>query len=247
MGDTAAALGSIREALAVDPGQVGSRTTLSYILLVSGRFIEAVPAMEQAATRMAAAGRAEVSAKLKGLIPEVRWLAGQDDSRRERDAGALKGREHPEATEWAEYAVAHGRPALAARLYGAVLTAVPARGDDRKAALRFRAARAAALAGCGRGNDDPRPDEAARAGLRKHAMEWLRADLSLWTKHLDPGTEAARGEVREALPRWKADPDLAGIRDAEALAKLPAEEQEAWRKLWSEVASLIANSPLRTP
>jgi hypothetical protein len=198
--------------------------------------------MEQAATRMAAAGRAEVSAKLKGLIPEVRWLAGQVDSLREWDAGSLKGREQPEATEWAEYAAAHGRPALAARLHGAVLTAVPARGDDRKAALRLRAARAAALAGCGRGDDDPRPDGAARAGLRKHAMEWLRADLNLWTKHLDPdpGTEAARGEVREALLRWKADPALAGIRDAEALAKLPAEEQQACRKLWADVDALLA-------
>ena len=117
-GDTAAALRSIREALTIDPGHIGSRATLSYILLVSGRFDEAVPALEQAATRMAAAGRAEDSAKFKGLIPEARWLAGQVDSLRERAGGAPKGREPPEAPEWAEYAAAHGRPALAARLYG---------------------------------------------------------------------------------------------------------------------------------
>jgi serine/threonine-protein kinase len=240
MGDTAAALGSIRKALAIDPGHIGSRATLSHILLASGRFVEAVPALEQAATRMAAVGRAEASARIKGLIPEVGWLTGQVDSLRDRDAGALKGREQPEAPEWAEYAAVHGRPALAARLYGAVLTAIPARGDDRKSGIRLRAARAAALAGCGKGDDDPRPDEAARAGLRKHAMEWLRAELNLWTKNLDSGTEAARGEVREALLRWKADPDLAGLRDPEALAKLPADEQSACRKLWADVDALLA-------
>jgi hypothetical protein len=29
------------------------------------------------------------------------------------------------------------------------------------------------------------------------------------------------------------------VRDAKALAKLPAEEQEAWRILWADVAELL--------
>ena len=71
-------------------------------------------------------------------------------------------------------------------------------------------------------------------------MEWLRSELGLWTKQLDSGTEAARGEVREALRHWKADRDLAGLRDPEALAKLPADEQSACRKLWADVDALLA-------
>ena len=33
--------------------------------------------------------------------------------------------------------------------------------------------------------------------------------------------------------------DLAGIRDKAALAKLPAEEQKAFTRLWSDVAALL--------
>jgi hypothetical protein len=32
------------------------------------------------------------------------------------------------------------------------------------------------------------------------------------------------------MERWQADADLAGVRDKEALAKLPAEGQEAYRQ-----------------
>jgi len=33
--------------------------------------------------------------------------------------------------------------------------------------------------------------------------------------------------------------DLAGIRDPAAVAKLPADEQEACKKLWADVAALL--------
>ena len=35
------------------------------------------------------------------------------------------------------------------------------------------------------------------------------------------------------------DPDLAGIRDAAALAKLPADEQKAFTQFWADVAALL--------
>ena len=41
------------------------------------------------------------------------------------------------------------------------------------------------------------------------------------------------------LQHWKEDGDLAGIRDPEALAKLPAEEQRVWRALWADVDALL--------
>ena len=49
-------------------------------------------------------------------------------------------------------------------------------------------------------------------------------------------------------PRTKSDPlayltpwptDLAGIRDAAALANLPADEQKAFTQLWAGVAALL--------
>jgi hypothetical protein len=44
------------------------------------------------------------------------------------------------------------------------------------------------------------------------------------------------------LRHWQKDPDLAGLRDAAALARLPAGEQTEFRKLWAEVAALLAKA-----
>jgi hypothetical protein len=41
------------------------------------------------------------------------------------------------------------------------------------------------------------------------------------------------------LRYWQHDLDLAGIRDAAMLAKLPAEERAACEKLWADVAALL--------
>ena len=59
---------------------------------------------------------------------------------------------------------------------------------SRHTATRHNATCYAALAGVGQGEDDPRPDEAARDRLRAQARDWLRADLRLWSK-IDSATE----------------------------------------------------------
>jgi hypothetical protein len=41
------------------------------------------------------------------------------------------------------------------------------------------------------------------------------------------------------LSHWKHESELAGIRDAAAVAKLPAEEQKAFTQLWADVAKLL--------
>ena len=45
--------------------------------------------------------------------------------------------------------------------------------------------------------------------------------------------------MRQALKHWQGDPDLAGVRDEDAVAKLPADEREACQKLWADVAALL--------
>jgi hypothetical protein len=44
---------------------------------------------------------------------------------------------------------------------------------------------------------------------------------------------------REALQHWQKVPDLAGIRDPAAIAKLPGDEQETCKKHWADVAALL--------
>ena len=50
---------------------------------------------------------------------------------------------------------------------------------------------------------------------------------------------------------WQQDIDLAGIRDAAAMAKLPEEEQKAFGQLWADVAALskkaAENAPAASP
>jgi hypothetical protein len=42
----------------------------------------------------------------------------------------------------------------------------------------------------------------------------------------------------QRLTHWQQDPDLAGIRDKDALAKLPEGERADWLKLWADVEAL---------
>jgi hypothetical protein len=41
------------------------------------------------------------------------------------------------------------------------------------------------------------------------------------------------------LRHWQQDPDLAGVRDAAELEKLPEAERAEWKKLWEDVAALL--------
>ena len=138
-----------------------------------------------------------------------------------------------------------GRPAAAARLFSDAMAADPTIADARGASSRYEhppredAARAAALAGCGKGQDDPPPEADERARLRRQALDWLRAELAAWTKEVDAGSYSTRMRALAALTRWQhADPDLGGVRTPEGLAGLPEAEQAAWRALWAEVEAL---------
>jgi hypothetical protein len=43
----------------------------------------------------------------------------------------------------------------------------------------------------------------------------------------------------QALLGWQKDADLAAVRDATYLAKLPAAERGKWRHFWEDVAALL--------
>jgi serine/threonine-protein kinase len=111
--------------------------------------------------------------------------------------------------------------------------------DDLGAGLRYRAACAAAVAGSGGGTDGGALSKVERASWRKQARAWLREDRAAWTKRLAAAKGADRAEVQKALARWREDPDLAGLRAADALENLPPAEREECRALWQEVADLL--------
>jgi serine/threonine-protein kinase len=129
-----------------------------------------------------------------------------------------------------------------ARLYAESFAAAPQLAADFRAGHRYHAARAAALAGCGLGGDAPAADEAEQTCWRAQSREWLEADLSGWERWLEEDPAAHRGEVREALLRWRDDSDLACVRDAGELDKLPERERTEFRAFWADVDGLIART-----
>jgi hypothetical protein len=104
---------------------------------------------------------------------------------------------------------------------------------------RYNAACAAAMTGCGQGKDEPAPDAAEKARWRKQSMAWLEDDLAAWARLVDAGSSEQRDLAVVTLTQWKADGDVAGLRDESELAKLPAAERAACRALWAGVDTLL--------
>ncbi len=153
----------------------------------------------------------------------------------------LQGKERPAAAELLELArlcLDYGRPHAAAGLFNAAFAARPDLADDLGSGHRYAAARAAARAA------KLRPNEAwlgepQRAGLRRQALDWLRADLDLGAKLLRDGRSPGWG-----LTIWRTEADLAGVRDQRALAKLPDAERQEWQRLWADLEVSLAADPL---
>src|SRR5262249_38694723 len=59
-----------------------------------------------------------------------------------------------------------------------------------------------------------------------------RADLGHWAKFPDSDKPNVRARLQQTLTHWQNDADLAGLRDKDAVAQLPAEEQEVCKNLW---------------
>jgi serine/threonine-protein kinase len=103
--------------------------------------------------------------------------------------------------------------------------------------VRYNAACAAALAGCGQGNDNPPLDDASRTAWRQQALRWLGEELAELKAHSSDETTLGK-----QLAQWQRDRDLAGLRDESLLLSLPSDEQAACRSFWAEVASAGAQA-----
>ena len=98
------------------------------------------------------------------------------------------------------------------------------------------------MAGCGQGKDADQVDDKERALRRRQALDWLRQDLAWWGKALDNGNELTGAEVRRRLHSWQTDVDLAGLREPDALDRLPPEERQECLVLWNDVAAALRRS-----
>jgi hypothetical protein len=129
--------------------------------------------------------------------------------------------------------------AAAARFYAGAFAADPRLAADLSQQHRYSAARSAALAAAGQGEDAKHLPDKVRLGLRRQALAWLRDDLALYLKLAERAEPAEKQAVREWMQQWQQDADLAPVRDPQALDRLGEDEREAWRRLWEEVAALL--------
>lgn len=123
------------------------------------------------------------------------------------------------------------------------LRGVGLQGSDRpfdvlNSECRYTAARCAALSAGGSGSDGASLNDAERALWRAKSREWLLADLAVWEKILQSGSDMDRELTKRMLTYWEVDLDLAAIRESLALEKLPREERFACHELWRKVGVL---------
>jgi serine/threonine-protein kinase len=130
-----------------------------------------------------------------------------------------------------------------AKLYADAFAADPKLADDADVSHRYNAACAAALVGCGGGEDGGALSQAERARWRKQARAWLQAELAALAKKLDSSTAVDHVLVQKTLRHWQADPDLAGLREPSGLDKLSADERRECLALWHEVGAVLNRAP----
>jgi tetratricopeptide (TPR) repeat protein len=230
------AIDCYRKCIDLAPNHAGAHCNLGATLARQGRFAESLAAYKRGhelGTKQPRWGspsaewvrQAEATAALEAKLPEFLKGEFQPGDNKERLALAV-------------VCVGKKLHHAATGLYAAAFAADPRLADERQTPHRFNAACNAALAAAGQGEDAAQLDDQERSRLRKQALNWLRADLALYTKQRESDKPADHVAAQQSLSQWQRDPDLAGLRDKAALDKLPAEEQKAFAQLWADVAAL---------
>lgn len=236
-----AAAAAYRKAANLDP-QIGVVwDELAASLLDLGRFAEARAATQRSLDLPATAADRRAQQRQRDLCDAL--LSVDADL-----PAILAGKERPRKVSTqlalAEWCLKHRRlPATAVGFYDAALAAKPSLIDDLEAGHRFDAACAAA-AGSGVGKDVAEFDGQRRAALRRQALNWLTAEYDAWAARHRVGKRGDRTVVATAMRSWRQNKDLAGVREEQALAKLPLEERRSWQTLWANVATLAARDPV---
>jgi tetratricopeptide (TPR) repeat protein len=229
------AIASQREAIRRTPNLKEAHVVLGQLLGARGQYEQAKAELVRAkelGVPLEVAPLADLFRKLETKIAAAPRLEGVV-------TGKDKPRDALEARTLAEICVDKGRQANAVRLYREAFAADSKLADDLIDGSRYRAACAAASLGSERDQSGSRLGTFEASQVRAQAREWLRADVALRLKQLESGAAGAREAIGLALPQWKVDPQLAGVRDKDELAKLTESERNAWKGLWDDIDALL--------
>jgi hypothetical protein len=209
-------------------------------LLRQGRFPDTLAAYKRSQDLGAKTQSWDDSACAR-MVRNVEQLVALEDKLPKLLKGEAQPADNAERLVLAQCAYYKSLYAAATRFYAQALAAQPEVADNLETANRYDAACAAALAGCGQGEDAAKLDNQERARHRQQALDWLRADLALRAKQVAGDQPKDRDAAQRALQHWLQDPDFAGVR-GEALAKLPEADRQAWRQLWADVGETLARA-----
>jgi tetratricopeptide (TPR) repeat protein len=231
------AIAEFREAMRLDGELVGEAPfELGATLRRTGRYGEAIDLYRRLREQVRDHPRlhSRVAGDLAG--------AERQAALAQRLPGILRGDDKPQdAAEGLEFALLayHTRQfGPSARLYAEAFRVDHKLAEDLAAQHRYMAACSAALAAAGKGSTEPPLNEPDKARWRQQALDWLLADLIYWMM-LVQVRPTAKEFVGLKLRRWKADTELAAIRDEDALNKLPENQRRAWRQFWADVDAMI--------
>jgi serine/threonine-protein kinase len=232
------AIALCRKAIAEQPSDAVAHAGIAKGLQTQGKFEGSLAAFRRA--RELSPKRANL-----GAAPWARWIreaeqmVAIDNQWPAYAGGKVKPRDQNERRLLTRYCVIRKQYLFAARLHAEALTEDPQWANDLNAEAHYDAARFAALVAAGQGEDTGKLDAAERIQWRKQAVNRLRDELTRQSKHLESTPELDRRVALSWLRWWQQEPDLAAIRDPDALAKLPAEERDDCRKLWAEVETVL--------
>jgi tetratricopeptide (TPR) repeat protein len=237
------AIANFRKAIELDPNYAEPHCDLAVVLSGQGDYEGALAEFRRAH---------ELGSKRADWhYPSAEWIrkAEADAARAAKLPAFLNGEYQPsdnaERREFANMCQNKSLNYAATGIFAAVLAADPELGDRlQDPYVRYNAACVAVLSAAGRGKDAAGLSEDERARLRLQALGWLRADLNVAAATLDSGN---RVNVLWLMRQFLRQSDLVSIRDPGALAKLPAEEQFAFKKLWDDAAALLKQAETKTP
>ena len=197
----------MRRTIQLKEDDAGAHNNLGKLLVDEGKFGEASSCFQRAIELLPA------DDSQRGVVQRnislCRRLMELDDKLPAVLSGEVQAKA-PEKVRFATLCKYKGRYATAARLYHEAFAEQPALADALPTGIRYNAARAAALAAAGKGEDADKLDDTERARLRRQALGWLRDDLAAWSKLLDGGPPQARRpcsrrfRTGKRMPTWPA-------------------------------------------
>jgi serine/threonine-protein kinase len=166
------------EVIALEPRNANAHVGLGLVLAQLSKWLMAEKVFRQALDLD------KNNALARQALPLVQRMAALEAKLPALLEGEYRPTHNDQRLGFASLCTARQLYCIAAQLYADAFGDDAKLADDRKAAYRYNAARVAALAGCGRGKDADKLGDDEKARLRTQALDWLRADLARWSKHL---------------------------------------------------------------